>query len=164
MVFYHGSSYKYEIGNILDSSKIKEYDFISNSKSQGQLWKDELIDKSSKNHKRQNSLYAFDNLVYCQAYMESKKESNFFIYKILFPESSKCAYCIPTYLKKEMNEETQLGLSKEYWDPKLDFKIYEYLSNRIEIVDIEKERNPTAKILMNIHLNEDFDLIKKHYV
>jgi len=136
---YHVSCKEYVVGQKLIAQETTPY--YQKKISQETNWIDDILNdhKPKDAPQRNKTLFAFDFVGNCQAFFE--KEScpsgtpKYYKVKMVNPiKSPMCLTDLIRILEKESPKVQEIA--QEYWNPKQNWKYYEYLSAEMEIIEI----------------------------
>lgn len=159
MTLYHVSCKKYEVGDVLKSPVSGQTEYYKSAITKGLNWIDDYLDtiRPDGYPERKSALYAFDCIANCFAFKKNKCSDtvNYYIVKMLNPVS--CPMCLTDKLIKDSNSHN-LKIGQEYWNPTMDWKFLEYLSNEMEILEILNNPTFNDKIIGQNNYQNDYDL------
>lgn len=162
MELYHVSCKDYENGTVLYSSDFEETEYYLNSKAQNKNWIDETLDKNRPDGfpERKKSLFAFDNLGNCFAFKKGECHNRLNFYKVEMNNPKACPMCLTDALKQS-NNELNKAVSREYWEPKQNWRFLEYLSTEMKIIERVSEPDIMTKAAGQNNYQCDFEQKKK---
>ena len=145
-IYYHASKYKYEINKVLS---ITDYEgdctYDHNVRSEEQRRVNEIIDSRRPKHvaiSRTKAIYLFDNLCNCRDYAKSilHEDDVVYIYKVQIEGQIYGGYpfCMIKEVYNKLHSHKCLDCCiSSYWLPRYDWKVLEYMSDKIKIVGYE---------------------------
>jgi len=153
-------------GTLLHLADSNETFYYRNRKQSGDNWVDDLLDKYKPMNapSRKQTFYAFDSLANCYRFNKSlgNKNKTVFYYKVKLYNPYKTVMSLTDFIFKLGKNSSELDkIAQEYWFPSLDWKFYEYLSNKMTIIETLSEPDYLSKIQGDCNYNNDFDLRKK---
>ena len=142
MDLFHASCKKYEVSQILCINDFDQTEYYKNAINRNMGWIDSFLDKNKPDNapERKKTLFAFDSIVNCKAFIKNRCKGQIYYYKIRMKNPIACPMCLTDALAKN-DENKNKKIAKEYWKPIEDWKFLEYLSMEMEILAIMDEAN-----------------------
>ena len=163
MELFHVSCKNYKVGELIISENFKETEYYKESESKNMNWIDDFLDSTRPEGypKRQSSLFAFDCIDNCFAFIDGPiRRKGIKYYKVKMNNPIGCPMCLTDSLVQD-DYEHNTKIAKEYWSPKEDWKFMEYLSNSMEIIEILEDPIFEEKIKGKFNYNQDYQKRKK---
>ena len=156
---YHISCKAYPIGIVppMDGESL----YHLSTQTDQRAWIDEFLDsqKSNEMPSRKKTHYACDSILNCKALKSTiaKPHCTPRIYKVKMTNPSKSPMALVNHLLM-LGQDHQIvnEVAKEYWNPTLDWKFYEYLAEEMEIIEevSNNDLTPMGQILFWANNND----------
>lgn len=164
MMLYHATLESFEVGRTYTANEITPY--YRQNELNGRAWVDDLLNQNKPENapERQTTFFACDCIENCYAYISSRYPDRKAEYKFYCVEMQNPVRGVMTLTelvcRLGVNHNRLNEVIQEYWNPTKGWKYFEYLSNKMTIIEkleIKKEQILFAKI----KYQDDFDLYKK---
>ena len=158
---YHITCKAYPIGKVppMDGESL----YHLSTQTDQRAWIDEFLDAQKSNEKpsRKKTHYACDSILNCKALKStiSKPHCTPRIYKVIMTNPSKSPMALVNHLfQLGQNHNKNFDVAKEYWNPTMDWRFYEYLSDKMEIIEEVPNNDlpPMGQILFWANNNDGF--------
>jgi len=164
MELYHISCNEYSSGQNVLLPEVTLYH--QNTITSGLGWIDSYLDtfRPKEAPSRSRTFYAFGNIQHCLSFFNSKicETGSKRLYKVTLENPVSAPMCLTDGLKNNgENHLTNDAIAEEYWNPKNKWKVLEYLSEKMEILeDVTASINELPQF-GNFFYGEDQNLRKK---
>ncbi|MBW8331293.1 MAG: hypothetical protein K0M40_04660 [Prolixibacteraceae bacterium] len=159
MELFHISCKNYKKGELINSDSFEQTEFYLNSTLSGKNWIDDFLDSQRPigYPARKSSLFAFDCISNCSVFMNlSFKGLKAKYYRVKMPSPVAMPMCLTdSLIVDSLVHNTKIA--KEYWQPIEEWKILEYLSNQMEILEVISESSEEEKISGSRNYHHDIE-------
>jgi hypothetical protein len=136
--YFHITCKEYTVGEILTLTHTTYYHL--NAVANGLEWIDNYLDslKPDIAPSRRRTFYAFGNLQHCLSFFNNRRceKGNKRIYKVKMANPYAAPMCLTDGLKNNgQDHESNHLIAEEYWNPKNNWKVLEYLSEKMQIME-----------------------------
>lgn len=159
MELFHISSNNYNIGKIINSDSFGQTEYYRTSTLWGKNWIDDFLDSQRPlgYPARKSSLFAFDCISNCSAFMEKSFKGRIAkYYKVKMSSPFALPICLTDSLIRDSLEHN-IKIATEYWHPTEEWKFLEYLSNQMEILEVINESSEDEKIRGCLNYQHDIE-------
>jgi hypothetical protein len=137
MELFHVSNKMYVDCQEIEITRINEYCKEKISNGFKNIEKILLKNKPDSAPSRLNSIFAFEQIEYCGAFINTIKgrysEPKF--YKIIMDNPWRSPMALVDILTKQVDEEKLIKIAQEYWEPKEEWNFLEYFSKKMKIIE-----------------------------
>ena len=135
---YHISCAEYPSGSIVPLPEVTLYH--QNAIANGLDWIDNYLDskKPTTAPSRSRTFYAFGNIQHCLSFFNSRicETGSKRLYKVTMENPVSAPMCLTDGLKNNgEGHVTNEAIAAEYWNPKNKWKVLEYLSEKMQILE-----------------------------
>ncbi len=162
MELFHISCKNYNIGEIINSDSFGLTEYYHISTFSGKNWIDDFLDsqRPAGYPARKSSLFAFDCISNCSAFMINFRGLKAKYYKVKMTSP----IALPMLLTDSLivdSLEYNMKIAKEYWQPTEEWKILEYLSNQMIILEVLIETSEVEKVRGSMNYQHDIEIREK---
>ena len=153
MELYHATTKTYQIGETYFAKDYKGYNHFYNSLSEEKKEVELKLDnfRPQDTPERKTSIFFFDNPNYCSYYCSKQyPKVPIHVYKVNVPDAKGgFPICIVHFILKNIrNIELIDRMIDEYWNPKKDWNILEYLGKQMTIIEECETTNNIVSVSM----------------
>ncbi len=136
MKLFHGSTNHYAKGEVVGpfvQTRFYENKIVPN----GHQSVESLLEQARPETKfsRLNAVYAFAEPGQCIRYLNGEGVAQFFLYEVAMDSTTICPMLLVDFISRyQSSAQVTEALIKEYWDPKMEWRLTEYLAESFQIV------------------------------
>ena len=106
---------------------------------------------------RLKAVYAFAEPGQCIIYLHGEGVAQFFLYEVAMDSTTICPMLLVDFISRyKCSAQVTEALTKEYWDPKMEWRLTEYLAGSLQIVaEVDKNKYTMQSYAAHLACQED---------
>ena len=106
---------------------------------------------------RLKAVYAFAEPGQCIIYLHGEGVAQFFLYEVAMDSTTICPMLLVDFISRyKCSAQVTEALTKEYWDPKMEWRLTKYLAGSLQIVaEVDKNKYTMQSYAAHLACQED---------